>query len=64
MVESLTTLTIDYQSLDPFDPYALNGDAIHIFVPAKKPASKPADPAFENALRQSRMKIGLRFIGD
>jgi len=66
MVESLTTVTIDYKSLDPFDPYALDGDAIHFFVPAKesKPASKPPDPAFKNALRSHRMQIGLRYLGD
>ena len=29
-----------------------------------KPASKPADPAFKNALRQRPMRIGLRYIGD
>ena len=31
---------------------------------ASKPASKPADPAFKNALRQRPMRIGLRSIGD
>ena len=29
-----------------------------------KPASKPADPAFKNALRQRPMRIGLRYVGD
>ena len=29
-----------------------------------QPASKPADPAFKNALRQRPMRIGLRYIGD
>ena len=29
-----------------------------------KPANKPADPAFKNALRQRPLRIGLRYIGD
>jgi hypothetical protein len=39
------------------------GDPVFIGKPAK-PASKPADPAFKNALRQRPMRIGLRYIGD
>jgi hypothetical protein len=39
------------------------GDPVFI-KPGSKPASKPADPAFKNALRQRPMRIGLRYIGD
>jgi hypothetical protein len=28
------------------------------------PANKPYDKAFENALRHSRMRIGMRYVGD
>jgi len=28
------------------------------------PATKPADPAFVNALRPRRLRIGLRYLGD
>ena len=34
-----------------------------VWPPKPKPASKPADPAFKNALRQRPMRIGLRSIG-
>lgn len=56
--------------IDDSDPYALDGNAISIVRATDglklitKPASKPADPALKNALRRTRMQIGLRYPGD
>jgi len=56
------------QPIDAIDPYALDGVSVvrvtdDLKLSTKK-ASKPADPAFKNALRRTRMQIGLRYVGD
>jgi hypothetical protein len=52
-----------HSDLPLYIDFTSSNQTIEVEKPVK-PASKPADPAFKNALRPRRMRIGLRYPGD